>query len=178
VQYEIEIDGRIRQVQVHRAGDRFLIGVDGREWLVDAARVDGHMWSLLLGRPGEPDAAFASHEVTCAADPVTGQLRIGVGATPVPAALNNRRRWGKRDDGGGTGPQRVLAPMPGKIVRVLVTPGQTVEPRQGLVVVEAMKMENELKAPAAGVVAGVRVGPGEAVEKGQVLVELRGPTPP
>jgi biotin carboxyl carrier protein len=46
------------------------------------------------------------------------------------------------------------------------------------VVLEAMKMENELKAPAAGVVAGVRVAPGEPVEKGQVLVELRGPTPP
>jgi biotin carboxyl carrier protein len=173
VQYEIEIDGRIRQVQVHRAGDRFLIGVDGREWLVDAARVDGHMWSLLLGRPGEPDAAFASHEVTCAADPVTGQLRIGVGATPVPAALNNRRRWGKRDDGGGTGPQRVLAPMPGKIVRVLVTPGQTVEPRQGLVVVEAMKMENELKAARAGTVQEIAVREGQSVDAGVLLLVVR-----
>jgi biotin carboxyl carrier protein len=173
VQYEIEIDGRVRQVQVHRAGDRFLIGVDGREWLVDAARIDGHMWSLLLGRPNEADASFASHEVTFAADPLTGQMRIGVGATPVPASLNNRRRWGRRDDGGGAGPQRVIAPMPGKIVRVLVTPGQAVEPRQPLIVVEAMKMENELKAARAGTVADVAVREGQSVDAGALLLVIR-----
>jgi biotin carboxyl carrier protein len=173
VQYEIEIDGRVRHVQVHRAGARFRVGVDGREWLVDAARIDGHMWSLLLGRPGETDTALASHEVTFAADPVTGQTRIGIGATPVAASLNNRRRWSKRDDGAGAGPQRIVAPMPGKIVRVLVTPGQTVEPRQGLVVVEAMKMENELKAARAGTVEEVAVREGQSVDAGALLLVVR-----
>jgi biotin carboxyl carrier protein len=173
VQYEIEIDNRIRHVQVHRAGDRFLIGVDGREWLVDVSRIDGHLWSLLLARPGDTDAAFVSHEVTCAADAASGQLRVGVGATPVAAALNNRRRWGKRDDAAGAGPQRVTAPMPGKIVRVLVQPGQTVEPRQGLVVVEAMKMENELKAVRAGTVAEVVVKEGQSVDAGTLLLVVR-----
>jgi pyruvate carboxylase subunit B len=63
--------------------------------------------------------------------------------------------------------------MPGLVVKVLVEPGQTVAPGQSLVVLEAMKMENELKAPGAAIVAAVAVKPGEAVDKGQTLVEMR-----
>jgi acetyl/propionyl-CoA carboxylase alpha subunit len=70
------------------------------------------------------------------------------------------------------GPAPLLAPMPGLIVRVNVQPGDTVAAGQGLVVMEAMKMENELRAPGAGTVRTVLVQPGTAVEKGAVLVEL------
>lgn len=70
------------------------------------------------------------------------------------------------------GPGVLRAPMPGLVVRVQAQPGQAVSPGSGLVVLEAMKMENELRAPAAAVVRVVRVAPGEAVEKGQVLVEF------
>jgi biotin carboxyl carrier protein len=66
------------------------------------------------------------------------------------------------------------APMPGMVVRVQIKAGDKVSAGAGLVVLEAMKMENELKAAAAGVVKAVRVSPGEAVEKGQVLVEFEG----
>lgn len=64
------------------------------------------------------------------------------------------------------------APMPGLVLRVQVIPGQAVDAGAGLVVLEAMKMENELKAAAPGVVKAVRVQPGEAVEKGQVLLDF------
>jgi biotin carboxyl carrier protein len=79
----------------------------------------------------------------------------------------------------GSGAQRraagvLKAPMPGLVVRVQVQPGQQVAAGAPLVVLEAMKMENELKAGAPGVVKSVRVAPGEAVEKGQVLVEFEG----
>lgn len=67
------------------------------------------------------------------------------------------------------------APMPGMVVRVHAKPGDQVNAGAGLVVLEAMKMENELKAHAPGVVKSVRVTAGEAVEKGQVLVEFEGP---
>ncbi|HSA56786.1 MAG TPA: biotin/lipoyl-containing protein [Gemmatimonadaceae bacterium] len=70
------------------------------------------------------------------------------------------------------GPAPLVAPMPGLIVRISVAPGDAVQPGQGLVVMEAMKMENELRAPAAGTVTAVRVAPGNAVEKGAILVEL------
>jgi pyruvate carboxylase subunit B len=73
---------------------------------------------------------------------------------------------------GPVGPAPILAPMPGLIVRVSVKPGDTVEAGQGVVVMEAMKMENELRATAAGVVKSVEVSPGTAVEKGALLVAL------
>ncbi|HUQ79867.1 MAG TPA: biotin/lipoyl-containing protein [Gemmatimonadaceae bacterium] len=73
---------------------------------------------------------------------------------------------------GPSGPAPLIAPMPGLIVRINVAPGDSVAAGQGLVVMEAMKMENELRAAAAGVVKTVRVEPGVAVERGAVLVEL------
>ena len=73
---------------------------------------------------------------------------------------------------GPTGPAPIIAPMPGLIVRVNVSVGDRVEAGQGLVVMEAMKMENELRAIAAGTVRSVEVSPGTAVEKGALLVAL------
>jgi pyruvate carboxylase subunit B len=73
---------------------------------------------------------------------------------------------------GPTGPAPILAPMPGLIVRVSVKAGDKVEAGQGVVVMEAMKMENELRATAAGTVRSVEVTPGMAVEKGTLLVAL------
>jgi len=77
--------------------------------------------------------------------------------------------------GAATGPKPVKAPMPGLIVRIEVQEGDTVRAGQGVVVMEAMKMENELKAEADGVVARIHVQTGQAVEKGMVLVELAAP---
>ncbi|NLG60896.1 MAG: biotin/lipoyl-binding protein [Candidatus Cloacimonetes bacterium] len=73
---------------------------------------------------------------------------------------------------GPRGPKPVRAPMPGLVVRLLVEPGQRVEAGQGVAIVEAMKMENELKADAAGVVARVAVAAGQAVEKGAIMIEF------
>ena len=73
---------------------------------------------------------------------------------------------------GPTGPQPLVAPMPGLIVRVLAAPGDDVQAGQGLVVMEAMKMENELRSSGAGRVKRVAVTPGAAVEKGAILIEL------
>ncbi len=73
---------------------------------------------------------------------------------------------------GPVGPAPILAPMPGMIVRVSVKAGDKVEAGQGVVVIEAMKMENELRATAAGVVKSVEVSAGTAVEKGALLVAL------
>jgi pyruvate carboxylase subunit B len=70
------------------------------------------------------------------------------------------------------GPKPVRAPMPGLVVRVEVEPGQTVRPGQGVVIVEAMKMESELKADGGGIVRRVLVAPGQTVEKGAILIEF------
>jgi pyruvate carboxylase subunit B len=73
---------------------------------------------------------------------------------------------------GPAGPAPLVAPMPGMIVRVSVAPGDLVVAGQGLIVMEAMKMENELRAAGPGTVTAVRVSPGTAVQKGAILVEL------
>jgi acetyl/propionyl-CoA carboxylase alpha subunit len=90
-------------------------------------------------------------------------------------ALDDRTRAMRELSGAGkgpTGPAPLIAPMPGMIVRVAVQVGDTVQPGQGLVVMEAMKMENELRATSAGVVKAVLAQPGTPVEKGAVLLEL------
>jgi biotin carboxyl carrier protein len=75
------------------------------------------------------------------------------------------------------GPKPVKAPMPGLVVKVEVAVGETVQPGQGLVIVEAMKMENELTAEVEAVVEHILVEPGQAVEKDQVLLDFRAPEP-
>ena len=163
MQYEVEVNGRLRQVNVHRVDGTFLVSMDGREWTIDAARIDAHTLSLLIGT--------SSQEVTIVVDPVSSQLTVGVGAVPLSVALNSRRRWGRKDESGsGPGPQRMVAPMPGKIVRVLVKPGDLVQPRQSLIVIEAMKMENELRASGEGVVADLLVREGQSVDAGALLL--------
>ena len=85
---------------------------------------------------------------------------------PAVAGLARSAVVTARPGAQGSGPQHVIAPMPGKIVRVLVKPGDDVEARQGLVVVEAMKMENELRASRAGRVKSIKVAEGQSVDAG------------
>ena len=168
MQYEIDIGGRRLQVVVTRSGDDFAISVDGRLHHVDAARIDAHTLSLVVD-------SVRSNEVSIAADPIGGLLNVHVGATPVAVMLNGRRRWGRRDDGAGSGsgPQRLVAPMPGKVVRVLVNAGDLVAARQPVVVVEAMKMENELRASREGTVAEIHASEGMSVDAGALLVVIQ-----
>ena len=168
MQYEIDIGGRRLQVVVTRSGDGFAVSVDGRLHHVDAARIDAHTLSLVVD-------SVRSNEVSIAADPTGGLLNVHVGATPVAVMLNGRRRWGRREEGAGSGsgPQRLVAPMPGKVVRVLVKAGDLVAARQPVVVVEAMKMENELRASREGTVAEIHASEGMSVDAGALLVVIQ-----
>jgi biotin carboxyl carrier protein len=94
---------------------------------------------------------------------------------PVALRLNSRRGGGRRQGGAaaGSGPLRIVAPMPGKVVRVLVKAGDPVRARQAVVVVEAMKMENELRADRDGTVAEIHTREGMSVEAGALLVVIQ-----
>jgi biotin carboxyl carrier protein len=166
---EIEINGRLRTIEVEPAGTRYRVTLDGRSRLVDAARLDGGGLSLVF-----VDEAGASRSVGIVETGPRGELAVSLDGVVVEAALNGGRgSWGRRagahDGGGLSGPQRLVAPMPGKVVRVLVAPGDTVKARQPMIVVEAMKMENELRAPKEGVVKDVKVTEGTSVEAGSLL---------
>ena len=189
MQYEVEVGGKRRQVVVTRAGGGFAVSVDGRARHVDAARIDAHTLSLVVdsvqpaehsdpaARPESSSRPVRSRTVTVAPGIGVGELQVHVGTVPVAVVVNGRRRYGQKHAGSGagagSGPQRVVAPMPGKIVRVLVAPGDTVSARQPLVVVEAMKMENELRAARDGTIAEIHVRQGMSVEAGALLLVIQ-----
>ncbi len=167
----IESGGRRRRVDVRRGPgeDRWLVAVDGLERAVRvAAGPEG--WSLLLGAAGSE--RYDSHEVRIERRG-HGELDVHLRGSVVVVSIDDERRGRaavRRPGVAVDGVVTVTAPMPGRIVKVLVQPGQAVEASQGLIVVEAMKMENELRAPAAGIVREVRATPGASVEARAVLV--------
>jgi len=175
VTFEIEINGRSRSVSIERAGPvgaeggRFRVAVDGASMLVDARRSGEFGLSLLF-----PDAAQASAAVQLAPGGAPGEILAYLGGRIVAVGVNAQRTGRGGADAGGAahGEQKVVAPMPGRVVRVLVAPGDAVEARQPVVVVEAMKMENELRSPKAGTVKDVAVQAGTSVEAGRVLVVI------
>ena len=167
--FEIEINGATRTVTVEPAASgRFHVTVDGHSHEVRAERTGEFGLSLLVG--GD---ANASRELQLAPSGVRGELLAAFAGRTVAVVINGRtRRRGGGEDAGRDGVQSVTAPMPGRVVRILVSPGDTVAARQGVVVVEAMKMENELRSPKAGTVREVSVTTGTSVEAGRVLVVI------
>jgi len=163
MQYAMEVGGRVRQVAVRRTSRGFVVAIDGRESTVDAVRVGANTWSLIIDG--------VSREVTVTGDR-NGASTVEVGSTPIAVSQNGKRHWGGGSSVAGVGPQRIAAPMPGKIVRVLVRQGDVVGARQPLVVIEAMKMENELRAARDGTVVEINVVEGQSVEAGALLAVI------
>ena len=165
MRYVVTVDGERRVVDV--MGDE--VEIDGRRLSARLVDVDGTPVSLLT--IGEQVYRLVARRGAARGDYVLSLdgRRFSV------EALDERTR-AIRDlsaaSAAASGPAPLVAPMPGLIVRVNVVPGDVVQAGQGLVVMEAMKMENELRAPTGGTVRAVRAEPGTAVEKGAVLVEL------
>jgi biotin carboxyl carrier protein len=127
--------------------------------------------SLLIGHPESNESR--SVEAALVPLPGDGVIDVHIDGYRVPVTTRNGHKGGRRGKAAQTtGAQRVTAPMPGKVVRVLVRPGDAVQPRQVLVVVEAMKMENELRSTREGTVAGVFIAEGQSVEAGTALVTV------
>jgi pyruvate carboxylase subunit B len=158
---------------VEIAGERVIVEVDG-----DVVTVDGtSVRASLADVEGTPVRLVTIgdevHRVLAHRTGSRGQYSISLdGSRFAVEALDERTRAIRDLSAAASGPAPLLAPMPGLIVRVSVAPGDEVRPGQPLVVMEAMKMENELRASAAGVVKSVAATVGQAVEKGALLVEL------
>ncbi len=171
MRFRLEVEGQAHTVDLERTGSGWTVAVGGRQWQLDM-RPSGPAWSILLaGQPGT-QAGARSHDVRLRWER-TDAARVSVDGTDVTVTVAQVATPGR---GGAAGPDRtdgaVRAPMPGRVVRVPVVPGQVVAARQAVVVVEAMKMENELRAPRAGTVRALHVQPGDPVDAGQLLVEL------
>lgn len=157
-------------------GERIVVELDGAHADVEGARHDVSLSSI----PGTPVRLVRIgeqvHRVVARRGTSRGTWHLDVDGTRVEAEALDERMRAIKDltaaSAAASGPAPLLAPMPGLVVRIAVAVGDTVQAGQGLVVIEAMKMENELRASAGGVVTAVRVTAGHAVEKGALLVEL------
>lgn len=167
MRFDIEAAGRSRAVIVERLSDdgHFRVVIDGVSREVEARHTD-------LGLSLVFDADRRSIDVATTPGPA-GEWLVQLPHVDIPVVVDGQRqRRGRQGSTARPGEQRVKAPMPGRILRVLVKPGDEVTHRQGLVVIEAMKMENELTAPKAGTVKEVSVTEGISVEAGRLLVVI------
>ncbi|HVT98022.1 MAG TPA: biotin/lipoyl-containing protein [Acidobacteriaceae bacterium] len=158
----LEIGGRTCQVEVDPADTpgQWRIRVDGQP-----VEADAH-----LIRPGVLSLLIAGQSFRVVLDPNTADPALHIGHERIPYRVDDPRSLrSRRRLGGVEGPVTLKASMPGRVVRVLVEKGDTVAAHQGVLVVEAMKMQNEMQSPRDGRVRELRVAPGDTVSAGDIL---------
>lgn len=158
--YDIAIDGKNYRLELNQAEDRWLCRLDGREIEVDAILARPDVLSLRIGN--------RAYEVKC--ERVGSDLHLWVGSVRFAVEVRDPRSLRARTRAlDEHGPRKLTAPMPGKVVRILVSMGAEVESGAGVLVVEAMKMQNEVKSPKKGTIQKILVAEGAAVNAGDVL---------
>lgn len=162
--YEVSIAGKIHKIELSKAESGWRCRLDGREIPLDIIPTREGVFSLLLDGK--------SYEVK--QENTATETNIVVGYERFNAVVRDPRSFRSRNRAGaaGEGVKKITAPMPGKIVRILAQQGAEVEVGQGILVVEAMKMQNELKSPKKGVLKKLNASEGTPVEAGQVLAEI------
>ena len=167
MRYEVQLASsssgeRVRVIEVERDTAGWRVTLDGRSVAVDAAEIAPNILSILL--EGQ------SFEISVTPSP-DGRLKLHTGTQEFTAEVIDPRAWSGRRHGSveAEGRQQIVAPMPGKVVRLLVKAGDHVEAGQVLLVVEAMKMQNEIRSPKSGIVERVLAKEGQPVNAGEVL---------
>ena len=165
MKYVATIGGTSEVVEISGGDGHYLLTIGDRRWEVDGRPSAEGIYSLLIGG--------VSHVATVVDR--DGTAVVDVGGETYTVLVEEQTRWIIRTHGGAAGSARgqtLVAPLPGKITHIAVRPGEQVQAGDTLVVIEAMKMENEFKASAAGTVVEVRVQPGQAVNPGDTLVVI------
>lgn len=161
---ELRSGERAHNVEINPHGERFQLRIDGRDVGADIVEVQPEVYSILID--GE---AFEAR-----IESVANELRVRIDGREFPITIADPRQW-RRDRNAmaaAEGHQQVVASMPGKIVRVMVRAGEAVEAGQGLLVVEAMKMQNEIKSPKSGKIERIAAREGQTVNAGEVLAVI------
>jgi len=162
VRFSSSSEEKTRVIELERDGAVWRVKLDGRPFAVDAVEIAPNTLSILL------DGQSFEINVTPSPD---GKLKLQTASREFIAEVIDPRAWSGRHHGGveAEGRQQIVAPMPGKVVRLLVREGDRVEAGQGLLVVEAMKMQNEIRSPKNGSVERVLAKEGQPVNAGDVL---------
>lgn len=165
MKFDVRIGQAIRKVEIERQPEgKLTIRLEEGGFGADAIEIAPNTYSILIS-----GAAFEVHVF-----PAADGLLVQCDGQEFRATVQDPRAWQRDRDAlfAAQGRQQVTAPMPGKVVRVLVTAGDAVEAQQGLLVVEAMKMQNEIRAPKSGIIERVFVKEGQAVASGEALVTI------
>lgn len=166
MKFWVTLEGREAQVEFRAVDGRLVLDVGGEHLEADFARLpDGEVYSLLVGG--------RSHEVRVS--PENGHLEVSLNGVAIPIEVRHpleKALARVRQDGAAAGEETVVAPMPGLVVALRVKPGDRVEAGQPVVVVEAMKMQNELATRGGGVVKDVLVAERASVSAGQALIRI------
>lgn len=151
-----------RIVDLERDGQGWKVLLDGRPLAADAVAIAANTISILLDGH--------SYEVSVTPSP-DGSMKLLTGLKEFTAEVIDPRAWRGRGHSSfeAQGRQQVVAAMPGKVIRLLVQLGEKVEAGQGLLVVEAMKMQNEIRSPKSGVVERLLAKEGQSVNAGEIL---------
>jgi biotin carboxyl carrier protein len=158
--YDITINGDLNRVEIDRPEGRWRCRLNGLELEVDAVLVQPDMLSIRFGK--------RVHEVRI--ERSAGETNLWMGGSRFAAEVRDPRSLrGRIRAASDAGPRKLLASMPGKVVRVLVQEGSEVEAGTGVIVVEAMKMQNEITSPKKGRIQKVLVSEGAAVRAGEIL---------
>ena len=158
--YDVTIDGKNYRLELNRVNQQWFCRLDGKEMQIDAVLARPDVLSLRIGN--------LAYEIK--SERVANDLHLWVGSRRFAVEVRDPRSLrGRTRAGEDHGPRKITAPMPGKVVRLLVREGDEVESGCGIAVVEAMKMQNEIKSPKKGTVGKIVVGEGAAVNAGDVL---------
>lgn len=158
--YDVSIDGKNHRLELNRNDGRWTCRLEGREVEVDAVLARPDVLSLRIGNQ--------AYEIKC--ERVGSELHLWVGSVRFAAEVRDPRSLrGRTRAADDHGPKKLIAPMPGKVVRVLAREGEIVDSGAGILVVEAMKMQNEIKSPKKGTIQKVLVREGAPVNAGDVL---------
>lgn len=160
----LKINNRVRNVTINKGPSRDEISLDGKGIAADIVEVRAGIFSVLI------ESKVFEARVWRAANGV----HVAIGGVEYLAQLQDPRQWRRGAAGSSAmeGRQNVIAPMPGKVVRILVKSGEKIALGQGLLIVEAMKMQNEIKAAKDGTVEKLIVQEGQPVNAGEVLAVI------
>jgi biotin carboxyl carrier protein len=160
MRYEAEIDGRKVNVELDERDGRISAKIGERAYHLEIARPEESVYLIFDG-----DQVYEARVWSEGTSALRVQLRDRIFTVDI---IDRKHRRATADHA-SEGRQQLVAPMPGKIVRVLLKPGDEVTAGQGVIVVEAMKMQNEIKSPKAGRITEIRVAEGATVTANQVL---------
>jgi biotin carboxyl carrier protein len=161
---EIELNGKSHPVEISASSGKVAASIDGSAVEADAIEVADGIYSVIV----------AGHSFEACVETVGDELRVVINGSEYAIRVRDLRKWQRNHSATASSEHRqsVTAPMPGRVVRVLVKAGEAIAAGQGIVVVEAMKMQNEVRSPKEGRVERLLVKEGQAVNAGDTIAVI------